>query len=56
MKKSDILPLFSVSLQSFALGFDIGYLNFNMQTVVFAVLFILSIIVAMLRIRMCDDE
>lgn len=56
MKKSDMLPLFSVSLQSFALGLAIGGGNCNMQAVMFAVLLILAIIVAMLRIRTCDYE
>lgn len=56
MKKSDMLPLLSVSLQSFVLGFAIGDGNCNMQAVMFAVLFILAIIVAILRIRMCDYE
>lgn len=56
MKKYDILPFFSVSLQSFAFGLAIGCGNCNMQAVILAVLFILAIIVAMLRIRMCDYE
>ena len=56
MKKSDMLPLFSVSIQSFGLGFAIGDGNCNMQAVMVAVLLILAIIVAMLRIRMCDYE
>ena len=47
MKKSDMLPLLSVSLQSFGLGLAIGNGNCNMQAVMFAVLLISAIIVAM---------